>query len=204
MKYKIGKFFVRASTAVSLTALSVCPLYATDQAQASSVTPESELFKMDFAKARISIQDWTTVPVPKEASFCLQDKVVVNVKALPALTADASTSVTFDMIPKLPLDKPVKVEWAFRWKGAGLKEVNMCVKSSYNQEHKRDVAAKTVQIVPVANNGLSDWQSGSVKVPSGTAKFSDISYWDLSLKFAPGADFTIEIDYIKVLPDEQP
>ncbi|MEI8246877.1 MAG: hypothetical protein WCI51_13675 [Lentisphaerota bacterium] len=203
MKYKIGKFFVRVSTAVSLTALSVCPLSATDQA--SSATPESELFKMDFAKAAISIQDWTKVPVPKDASVCLQDgKVVVNVKALPELTASATTSVFFDKIPKLPLDKPVKVEWAFRWKGAGLKEVNMCVKSSYNQEHKRDVASKTIQIVPVANNGMSDWLRGSVKVPSGTAKFRDISSWDLSLKFAPGADFTIEIDYIKVLPDEQP
>ncbi len=166
--------------------------------------PSATLFAMDFAKAAISIQDWTKVAVPKDASVCLQDgKVVVNVKALPELTASATTSVFFDKIPKLPLDKPVKVEWAFRWKGAGLKEVNMCVKSSYNQEHKRDVAAKTIQIVPVANNGMSDWLRGSVKVPSGTAKFSDISSWDLSLKFAPCADFTIEIDYIKVLPDEQ-
>ncbi|MFA6104623.1 MAG: DUF4838 domain-containing protein [Victivallaceae bacterium] len=167
--------------------------------------PPATLFEMDFAKAAISIQDWTTIPIPKEASLCLKDgKPVINVKALPALTADATTFISIDKIPKLPLDKPVKVEWAFRYKGAGLKEVNLTVKSSYNQEHKRDVASKTLQIVPSGNNGLSDWQRGSVKVDSGKSKFNDISYWDLGLRFAPGADFAIEIDYIKVLPDDKP
>ena len=103
----------------------------------------------------------------------------------------------------MPLDKPAKVEWAFRYKGVGLKAATMCVKSSYNQEKKRIVASKSIQIVPVAGNGFSDWQRDSVKTVTETDKLSDISYWDLSLKFAPGADFTIEIDYIKVLPAGQ-
>jgi hypothetical protein len=163
--------------------------------------PSATIFEMDFSKARITIQDWTEIPIPKEATLNVKDgKVVVSVKALPALTADASTSVSFNNIPKLQLDKPAKVEWAFRYKGVGLKAATMCVKSSYNQEKKRIVASKSIQIVPIADNGLSDWQRGSVKTVTETDKLSDISYWDLSLKFAPGADFTIEIDYIKVLP----
>ncbi|MDO9543349.1 MAG: hypothetical protein Q7J98_13660 [Kiritimatiellia bacterium] len=167
--------------------------------------PPPTLFELDFAKTAISIQDWTTVPVPKEASWSLKEgKLLVNVKALPTLTTDASTSVSFDKIPKLPLDKPVKVEWTFRYKGVGLKAVSLCVKSAYDAQQKRNVVLKTLQIVPVANNGLSDWQRGALKVPDGAVKLNDISTWDLGLRFAPGADFNIEIDYIKVLPDEQP
>ena len=60
-----------------------------------------------------------------------------------------------------------------------------------------DMLHQTTDFVP----GMSDWQRGALKIPDGTVKLNDISYWDLSLQFAPGADFTIEIDSIKVLPD---
>ncbi len=161
------------------------------------------LFEIDFAKAAISIQDWSEAPVPKDASWSLKDgKLVVSVKALPALASEASASVYFDKIPKLPLDKPAKVEWAFRHKGVGLKSVTMCLKSSYDQDKKRAVASKVLQIVPVADHGMSDWQRGAMRIPDGAVKLDDISYWDLSLRFAPGADFVFELDYVKVLPEE--
>ncbi len=168
-----------------------------------STTP---LYEINFEKAAISVQDWTTVPVPKEASWRLKNgNLVVNVKALPALTTDATTSVYFDKIPKLPLDQPVKVEWGFRYKGVGLKAVGLTVKSSHDPEtQKRSVASKTLQIIPVANNTTSDWQRGALKIPDGEIKLDDIFYWDLGLRFAPGADFTIEIDSIRVLTDESP
>ncbi len=161
------------------------------------------LYKMDFDKTDISVQDWTTVAVPKEASWHLEEgKLVVSVKALPELASDASTSVYFDKVPKLPLDKPVSVEWGFRYKGVGLKAVSLTVKSSYDEDHKRNVVMKTLQIVPVGGNATSDWQRGALKIPDGEIKLDDISYWDLGLRFAPGADFTIEIDSIRVLADE--
>jgi len=205
MKYQIGKLLAGASVIVCFAALATCRLNAADQAVTSPTNQETELFKMDFTTAGLSIQDWTDIPIPKEASFCLKDgELVISVKALPALTADATTFISIDKIPKLPLDKPVKIEWRFRYKGAGLKSVDLTVKSSYNQENKRDAASKTIPIAPSVSNGFSDWQRGSVKVDSGKSKFSDISYWDLGLQFAPGADFVIEIDYIKVLPDDKP
>ncbi len=164
------------------------------------------IYEMNFAKVKISIEDWTTVPLPKEASWSLnpEGKPVVIVKALPALTADACTSVYFDKVPKLTLDKPAIAEWGFRYKGVGLKAVTLTLKSSYNAENKRKYAAKTLQVVPVANNATSDWQRGTMKIVEGTTELNDISFWDLSLLFAPGADFTIEIDSIKILAADQP
>ena len=160
--------------------------------------PPQPLYQVSFDKITASVQRAEGL----ETAAAVKDgNLVVTVNAGPGIRENAPPYVDFTGIPPLPLRGPVVLEMAFRYRGKGVAEVNLCVKESYDAAKHRNVAV--YHYLPShspAQTVEGDWIVGRLKVPQEGTPMRDLTYWNIGMSVAPGADFTLEVAYIKVFP----
>ena len=130
------------------------------------------------------------------------DRMIFSAKAAPELKNDCWAYVNLYKIPVFQLTQPVVIEWAFRYKGKGVKNVYLCVKESAETgTGKRDqVMYRYNSASPAQEIVETDWIKGKLPVSKDKNHMENISFWDFETIISPGADFTLEVDYIKVYP----
>lgn len=129
-------------------------------------------------------------------------RIVFSAKATPGLKKDCWAYVDLYKITVFQLTQPVVVEWAFRYKGKGLKSVYLSVKESAESgTGKRDQVMYRYHSQSSAQEDVNtEWIKGKLLISKEKNHMNNISFWDFETITYPNADFILEVDYIKVYP----
>jgi hypothetical protein len=117
--------------------------------------------------------------------------LLLKVKALPSLEKQVEIKYV-NMGAKATFDRPTNLQWRFRFDGPGLARTRTYM-------HSRESNAKQEDIFRFASGSTgSDWVLRIAARHSG-AELPSMTYYCFCLLVEPGADFTFEIDDIRVV-----
>ncbi|MFA6104712.1 MAG: DUF4838 domain-containing protein [Victivallaceae bacterium] len=165
---------------------------------------DQPLFAVDFSTSKPAIARNDAEGDKLMTRMEIKDgRIIFTAKAAPELKKDANPYVYLN-VPPFQLTQPVAVEWAFRYKGKGIKSIGLCLKSSKDPATGKRYIAGDNYYVPadLKENSESGWIKAKLQVSKAKDHMENITFWDFGVIAAPGADFTLEVDYIKIFPQK--